>query len=275
MLQPLSGRAVIVTGGGTGLGHACASVLAQSGAIVTICGRTEATLQASAARIAAQISGEGAIQYGVGDAADEADMREIVRIATARTGRLDGCIANAGGGGMPGATHQQSVDEFTRILRVNLVATMVTVKCAMEPMRKAGGGSLVFISSLNGDSRVAANYTSAYSAAKAGIDQLMRVAACEYGKDRIRVNSIRPGYIHTEINDQHVGKGTGFYQSCRDNVLLDGPLGQPEDIAHLARFLIGPESRWITGQAFSVDGGQSLNRGPDSTSLMQALGLAL
>lgn len=275
MQQPLSGKAVIVTGGGTGIGHACASLLARSGAIVTLCGRTEATLQASAARIAERITGEGVIQYGVGDASDESDMREIVRIATARTGLLDGCIANAGGGGMPGATHQQAVDEFIRILRINLVATMVTVKAVIEPMQKAGGGSLVFISSLNGDPRVAANYTSAYSAAKAGIDQLMRVAACEYGRQRIRVNSIRPGYIHTEINDRHVGEGTGFYQSCRDNVLLDGPLGQPDDIAQLARFLIGPESRWITGQAFNVDGGQSLNRGPDSSSLMQALGLPL
>lgn len=272
MHQTLTGKSIIVTGGGTGIGRACASLLARSGAMVTICGRTEATLQAATRTIADQITGEGTIQYGLADAANEDDMQEIVRIATTRTGVLDGCIANAGGGGMPGAIHQQQVDEFTRILRINLVATMVTVKCAVKAMQSAGGGSFVFISSLNGDDRVAANYTSPYAAAKAGIDQMMRVAAAEYGRDRIRVNSIRPGYIHTEINDRHVGEGSGFYQSCRDNVLLDGPLGQPDDIAHLARFLMEPSSRWITGQAFSVDGGQSLNRAPDSTWVMERVG---
>ena len=269
--QRLTNKSIIVTGGGTGIGHACAALLAREGAHVTICGRTEDSLRKSAASINAALGGAEAVRYRIADALNETDMKEVARLACERTGSIDGCIANAGGGGMPGPTHEQDVAEFTRVLNGNIVATLVTIKSVIEPMRSAGGGSIVLISSLNGDSRVVANYTSAYSAAKAGIDQMMRVAAVEYGKDFIRVNSIRPGYIHTEINDKYVGTGTRFYQSCRDNVPLAGPLGQPDDIASLAGFLLGEQARWITGQAISVDGGQSLHQGPDSSELLASV----
>ncbi|WP_262408219.1 SDR family NAD(P)-dependent oxidoreductase [Sphingopyxis sp. OPL5] len=274
MQQDFAGRAFVVTGGGTGIGHACAAGLAARGAHVVICGRTESALAASASRIGDQLSGNGSVAYVAADASDEIAMSRVVEAALDVAGRLDGMVANAGGGGMPGAMHQISVDEFQRVLTSNIISTLVTMKAGIAPMREAGGGALVLISSLNGDARVAAKYTGAYSAAKAAIDQMARVAAAEYGGDGIRVNSIRPGYIHTEINDKYVGEGTLFHQSCRANVPLAGPLGQPGDVAELACFLLGEGARWITGQAISVDGGQSLHAAPDSSELLKAAGLA-
>lgn len=259
----LNGLAVLVTGGGTGIGRACAARLAADGAHVTICGRREETLRDAAAAIAAA-SDASRVRWVIADVTNEHDVERTMAVAAEATGALDGCIANAGGGGVPAPYHLQDTEEFLRVLHQNVLGTMLCVKHAVPRLRAAGGGSFVGMSSLAGHRTHL--YFGAYPVAKAGVEQMMRNAADEYGPAGIRFNAIRPGFIATEIMEV-VPRDSSVYESYVTQTPLGG-VGVPEDVANLARFLIGPESRWITGQIINVDGGHSLRRGPDFTEFV-------
>lgn len=250
---------MLVTGGGTGIGRACAARLARDGAAVTICGRTKAKLDQAADTIAAGAAHGGRVQVVAGDVTTETDVVRMVETATALTGRLDGCVANAGGGGLPAPYHLQDTEEFLRVLHLNVLGTMLCVKHTVPHMRAAGGGSFVGMSSLAGHRTHL--YFGAYPVAKAGIEQMMRNAADEYGAARIRFNAVRPGFIATEMMDV-IPRGGSTYASYLAQTPLED-VGEPEDVANLVRFLIGPEARWITGTVIDVDGGHQLRRGPD------------
>jgi 7-alpha-hydroxysteroid dehydrogenase len=260
----LEGVAVLVTGGGTGIGRACATRFAADGAAVTICGRRRDTLEDAAQRIATAAGHGGSVRWITADVTNEQEVARAMAAAAEPTGRLDACIANAGGGGMPAPYHLQDTAEFVRVLHQNVLGTMLCVKHAVPRMRDAGGGSFVGMSSLAGHRTHL--YFGAYPVAKAGVEQMMRNAADEYGSAGIRFNAIRPGFIATEIMEV-VPRESRVYASYLSQTPLGG-VGRPEDVANLARFLIGPESRWITGQIVNVDGGHSLRRGPDFTELV-------
>jgi NAD(P)-dependent dehydrogenase (short-subunit alcohol dehydrogenase family) len=255
----LEGLAVLVTGGGTGIGAACAARLAADGAAVTICGRREAQLEEATKRIAAAAGHGGSVQWARCDVTDEAQVQAIIARALEPTGRLDGVVANAGGGGGMGPYHVQDTAEFIRVLHLNVLGTMLCIKHSVPHLVSAGGGSFVGMSSIAG--HVVHPYFGAYTAGKAGIEAMIRNAADEFGAQRVRFNAIRPGFIATEIMEG-IPRDHATYQSYLENTPM-GDVGQPEDVADLARFLIGPESRWITGTAINVDGGHHLRRGPD------------
>jgi NAD(P)-dependent dehydrogenase (short-subunit alcohol dehydrogenase family) len=114
-------------------------------------------------------------------------------------------------------------------------------------------------------------YFGAYTVGKAGIEEMMKNCADEFGARRLRFNAIRPGFIATEIM-QGIPRDSAVYESYIQNTPMQG-VGEPEDVGQLARFLIGPESRWITGQMINVDGGHGLRRGPDFSAFIEpALG---
>ena len=112
-------------------------------------------------------------------------------------------------------------------------------------------------------------YFGAYTAGKAGIEAMMRNAADEYGHLGVRFNAIRPGFIATEIMG-HIPRESATYRSYVENTPMNG-VGEPEDVGHLARFLIGPESRWVTGTCIDVDGGHHLRRGPNFSEFAEAM----
>jgi NAD(P)-dependent dehydrogenase (short-subunit alcohol dehydrogenase family) len=255
----LEGMAVLVTGGGTGIGMACAARLAADGAAVTICGRTESKLEDAAKKIEAGAGHGGSVQLIAGDVTNEADVERIVARAAEPTGALDGCVANAGGGGGMGPYHVQDTQEFIRVLHLNVLSTMLCVKHTTPWMVEAGGGSFVGMSSIAG--HLTHLYFGAYTVGKAGLEEMMKNAADEYGPRGVRFNAIRPGFIATEIMEG-IPRDSEVYASYLENTPMND-VGRPEDVAHLARFLIGPESRWITGTAINVDGGHSLRRGPN------------
>jgi len=256
-----------VTGGGTGIGRACAAQLAADGAAVTICGRTEEKLQDAAKRIDEVAAHGGSVQITTGDVTDEESVKAIVARALEPTGKLDGCVANAGGGGGMGPYHVQDTDEFLRVLHLNVLGTMLCIKHTVPHMVKAGGGSFVGMSSIAGHQTHL--YFGAYTAGKAGIEAMMQNAADEYGHKGVRFNGIRPGFIATEIM-ANVPRDSATYRSYIENTPM-GDVGQPEQVGHLARFLIGPESSWITGEIINVDGGHSLRRGPQFTEFAEAI----
>jgi len=256
-MSSLYGRHALVTGAGTGIGKAIAVSLATAGATVTICGRTESTLAAACEQIAADGSGEAS--YVIADVTSEGSVEEACAAASSESGELHICVANAGGGGMLGRLHTQDAAEFDRVLRLNVTGTFLTMKHALPRMIRAGGGAFVAISSIAG--HLTHPFFGAYPPGKAGIEQLVRNAADEYGADGIRCNAIRPGFVATEIMDV-IPRDSEIYDSYVRNTPL-GRLGEPADIAALARFLVSDEAEWLTGAVIDLDGGQSLRRGPN------------
>ncbi len=272
MAATLKDHGILVTGGGTGIGHACAAALVADGAAVTICGRTEASLINSAERLQATATSTGnggSVRHLICDVTNEAQVAAAMAAAAEPTGTLNGVVANAGGGGGMGPHHLLDTQEYLRVLHLNVLGTMLCVKHSVPHMVAAGGGSFVGMSSIAGHQTHL--WFGAYTAGKAGIEAICRNAADEYGPSKLRFNAIRPGFIATEIMENIPRQGE-VYDSYIHNTPL-GDVGQPEDVGHLARFLIGPESRWITGEVINVDGGHSLRRGPNFTAFVEpALG---
>jgi 7-alpha-hydroxysteroid dehydrogenase len=261
----LESKSVIVTGGGTGIGAACARRLATDGATVTICGRTEQ-------RLVDVAKGIDNMRYQVTDVTKEEDVEALVAGHVDAFGSLTGFVANAGGGGGMGPYHLQDTNEFLRVLHLNVLGTMLSVKHSVPHMVKAGSGSFVGMSSLAGHRTHL--WFGAYTVSKAGIEAMMQNAADEYGPVGVRFNTVRPGFISTEIMEG-IPRESPVYDSYIENTPL-GDVGEPEDVANCVRFLISDESRWITGQEIGVDGGHTLRRGPDFSAFIEpSLGPAL
>jgi NAD(P)-dependent dehydrogenase (short-subunit alcohol dehydrogenase family) len=264
MSSSLAGRSAIVTGGGTGIGAACATRLAQDGMNVTICGRTESKLAEVVDRIKAG-GAAGQIRHQVTDVTVEADVAALVANHVNAFGGLNGFVANAGGGGGMGPYHLLDTDEFLRVLHLNVLGTMLSVKYSAAHMVAAGGGSFVGMSSLAG--HIPHPMFGAYCVSKAGIEEMMRNAANEYGETKVRFNAIRPGFISTEIMEG-IPRESAVYDSYIVNTPLND-VGEPEDVANLAAFLLSDEARWITGTTINVDGGHHLRSGPDFRSFIE------
>ena len=256
---PLKGYGVLVTGGGTGIGKACAADLALKGASVVICGRTEDRLKA----VVSDLESRGlSAAHVVGDVTVEADVHRAVDLTVAFAGNLKGVVANAGGGGGIGPYHLQDKDEYLRVLELNILGTMLCVKQSVPSLVRAGGGSFVGMSSIAGSTTHLV--FGAYPVAKAAIDHMMRNAADEYGPANIRFNSVRPGFTTTEIMEGVPREGEVF-----ESYLCNTPMGgttEPEEVAKVVSFLIGPDSSRVTGQAIAIDGGHHLRAGPDFRS---------
>lgn len=258
---------VLVTGGGSGIGQAVARRLAADGAVVTICGRTESRLADAVATITAELPA-ARIGHVVADVTDEAAVAAAVAEAVERAGgRLDAVITSAGGSESIGPVTQLDVGPWDRTLALNLTGTMLALKHGAAAMVRHGGGSFVAISSIA--SATSHPWFGAYGPSKAGVDQLCRQAADELGPSDIRVNSVCPGLIDTELVGL-ITEGGPVLDSYEENIALNR-IGQPDDVANLVRFLVGPESTWITGQAINVDGGHSLRRGPSLAAAIEPL----
>ena len=264
MSSSLAGRSAIVTGGGTGIGAACATRLAQDGMNVTICGRTESKLTEVVDRIKAG-GASGQIRHQVTDVTVESDVAALVAGHVETFGGLNGFVANAGGGGGMGPYHLLDTDEFLRVLHLNVLGTMLSVKYSAAHMVAAGGGSFIGMSSLAG--HIPHPMFGAYCVSKAGIEEMMRNAANEYGETKVRFNAIRPGFISTEIMEG-IPRESAVYDSYIVNTPLND-VGEPEDVANLAAFLLSDEARWITGTTINVDGGHHLRSGPDFRSFIE------
>ena len=254
--QPLDGRAALVTGGGSGIGLACARALLDDGATVTICGRNEERLQKAAAELA-ELGGER-IQWIACDVASEDDVAAAVAKAAEPVGALHLAVANAGTSTF-GALVDTPVEAWDEVMGVNLRGSFLVVKHAGKAIADAGGGAIVAVSSIA--AAVTHRLLAVYSVSKVAIDGLVRNAADELGPSNVRVNSVRPGLVPTEMTEL-IMDNEGITGDYLDQMPVRR-LGTPDDIAAAVRYLLGPESGWVTGQHISVDGGHHLRRGPD------------
>ncbi|HZT65730.1 MAG TPA: SDR family oxidoreductase [Acidimicrobiales bacterium] len=259
----LEGYSALVTGGGSGIGLGCAVRLAADGASVTICGRSEDRLRAAVDQIGGV--GGGQADYVVADVTQEDQVDEAVVRASQATGRLEAVVACAGGSETIGPLTLTDAERWRRTIELNLTGTMLTLKHAAAVMVRSGGGSFVGVSSIASSNTH--RWFGAYGVAKAGIDHLCRLAADELGASNVRVNCVRPGLVRTALVAGLMGN-----EAVVDDYLSCMPIrrvGEPEDVANLVRFLVGPESTWITGQCINVDGGHSLRRGPNIAALVE------
>ncbi len=252
----LAGRSALVTGGGSGIGLACARRLVCEGATVTICGRSEARLKEAANDIGAH--------WIVCDVTDERDVQVAVEAAEAAGGGLHIAVANAGGGRAAGPLVLTDLASWNDTLAVNLTGTFLTIKHCSPAISRSGGGAIVAMSS------IAEPFThrnlSAYSVAKAGIEMLVRNAADELGRFGVRVNAVRPGLAPTDASSPLVLDEETYSEYLAQMAL--GRAGTTDEIADAVSFLVGEDSAWMTGQVFDVDGGHTLRRGPDLDPLL-------
>lgn len=234
----LEGKIAIVTGAASGIGKATAALFREEGAQV----------------IAADVTvAEGVVQA---DAGSEADVQALVDRAVREHDGLDTFFANAGVSGGLASIFEQGPEDWERILRTNLIGPFLAIKHAAPHLKERGGGSIICTASVAGLRAGAGG--PAYSASKAGVISLVKVAATQLAGANIRVNAICPGLIET-------GMTRGIYDNARaagkeDMIGHLNPLkrgGQPEEIARAALFLASDESSYVNGQALVVDGGLS------------------
>lgn len=259
----LSGNSALITGGGSGIGLGCARELVRDGASVVLAARNVNRLDDAAAELSSIAATGAQIVTVACDVTDEESVAEACRRAN-DVAPLTMIVANAGFG-TGGPIHLTSLDDWNGVLATNLTGAFLTIKHSIPHLAANGGGSIVAISSIAG---VATHrFMTPYDVSKAGLEMLIRQTADELGGRNIRANAVRPGLVPTDATE-----GLMSLDAIVGDYLDQMPLrrvGTTEDVGRLVRFLLGPESSWITGTCISVDGGHHLRRGPDIEPAME------
>eukprot|EP00913_Durusdinium_trenchii_P004186 g3878.t1 len=260
-LMELQSCVALVTGAGSGIGKASALRLAGAGAVVGVLGHTRTEIEQTAAEIEAD-GGKAFVLEA--DVADEFAMREAVASLVRQAGRLDTVVANAGVNGVWAPIDDLKPEEWDQTIRVNLRGTFVTLNVTVPHLKKQGG-SIIVISSINGNRTFSTPGATAYAATKAAQVAMVQQLALELGKHQIRINAVCPGAIDTNINENTKIRGadeTAIPVEFPEGEipLTGGKAGQSADVASVVLFLASGLSGHVTGTPIYVDGGQSLLR---------------
>jgi len=248
----LAGKVAIVTGGSVGIGKAIARRMAEEGAKVAILD----VLGAEGEALEGELRRESAVaRYWPCDVARESQVAEVFGSVVEQFGRLDIVVNNAGVAGASKPTHEITEAEWDFVQSINVKGVFFGTKHAISHLRKAGGGSIINLSSIYGI--ISAPDVPPYHASKGAVRLMTKTDALLYASDRIRVNSIHPGFIWTPMVEKHLA-GLGEVAAGRKAVDALHPLGhmgEPDDIAWAAVYLASDEAKFVTGAELVVDGG--------------------
>jgi NAD(P)-dependent dehydrogenase (short-subunit alcohol dehydrogenase family) len=252
MNEKLKDRGIIVTGAAMGIGKATAIAASQEGAKVAICDFNDKEGKATEREINSK---GGHSKFYHLDVTSENEVRDTFQIISKDLGNIYGLVNNAGIAGVSKPTHEVTLDEWNKVISVNLNGVFLCTKQAIPYMLKNKSGSIVNLSSIYG--LVGAQDAPPYHASKGAVRLMTKVDALFYAKNGIRVNSVHPGFIETPMVK-------GFAESSGNSEAVlsalkalhpMGRLGKPEEIAAGIVFLLSDDSSFMTGSELVIDGG--------------------
>lgn len=255
-------KRVLVTGAGSGIGRACAVDLANAGATVALLGRTRDELEQTHRDIGGETQGHCIM---VADISEPAAMEAAYNTLGKAWSSLDAVVANAGVNGVWAPLDQLEAGEWDETFAINMRGTFLTVKLAL-PLLRPRGGSVVVVSSINGNRIFSNSGATAYACSKAAQVAFAKMIALELAKDHIRVNVVCPGAIETNIDQSTEKRDTEDLHLPVDFPAGDVPLtggspGNAEDVARVVTFLCSEAASHVSGTELYVDGAQSLLQG--------------
>jgi len=249
----LQGKVCIITGAGSGLGKGIALVFAREGSKVVIAEIQEEPGQA----VSQQIKAEGGEALFLRtDITRASEVEKMVEETLKAYGRIDILVNNAGINPSRTPVHETSEEAWDQTLAVNLKGAFLCSKYVLAAMIKQGGGSIIHVASVVGG--MGCSDRAAYSASKGGMIALARNMAVDYARYNIRVNSLSPGFVETDLTRIYFNKMRETDPKKLERIIGHHPmgrLGKPEDEAYAALFLASDESPWVTGLDLAVDGG--------------------
>jgi NAD(P)-dependent dehydrogenase (short-subunit alcohol dehydrogenase family) len=257
----LDNKVAFITGGASGIGAGMARRFAREGARVALAD----VLAVEGERLRGELAAAGGHALYVDcDVRDPAAVERAIATAVERFGHLDIVCANAGINGVWAPIEALQPDEWDRTLAINLTGTYLTVHYAVPHLKRAGGGSIIITSSVNGTRTFSSPGASAYSASKAGQVAFMKMMALELGRHDIRCNAVCPGAIHTNIDQRTEQRDTDRIgievELPEGSPALHEGQGEPIDVADTCLFLASDLGRHVSGVEIYVDGGASLLR---------------
>ena len=248
-MNRLKDKVAIITGAALGIGAACARRMSEEGASVAILDLHEAEGKALAAALGAKA------RFWRCDIAKEADVKRVFAEVEAQFGRIDILVNNAGVSGANKPTHELSEEEWDFVQSINVKGVFFGTKHAVPAMKRAGGGSIINMSSIYG--LIGAADAPPYHASKGAVRLMSKNDALLYAPDKIRVNSVHPGFIWTSMV-QHFVDESGAPEETKTAVAALHPLGHlgdPDDIAWGCVYLASDEAKFVTGSELVIDGG--------------------
>lgn len=251
-MDRLAGKVAVITGASLGIGRAIATRMAGEGAAVALLDRLDEEGRALVDDLSAR---NLRAHYWRCDVSRETDVKNAIDAVADHFGRLDVVVCNAGITGANKLTHELTEEEWDATQAVNVKGVFFCTKHAVPHLRRAGGGSIIYMSSVYGI--VSAADASPYHASKGAVRIMSKTDALSYAPDKIRVNSIHPGFIWTPMVEKHFAslddpEGTRTAAAALHPI---GHMGDPDDIAWGAVYLASDEAKFVTGTELVIDGG--------------------
>jgi NAD(P)-dependent dehydrogenase (short-subunit alcohol dehydrogenase family) len=252
-MNRVNGKVAIITGGARGIGKAACKLLAEEGAKIAVTDVAEE----EGKKVAEDIRKNGGdAEFWKLDISDEEQVKSVITEVVEKFGKVDVLVNNAGIGGASKPTHEYTEEEWDKVMDINVKGYFLCTKHAIPRMKDAGGGSIIYLSSIYGI--VGSADVPAYHASKGASRLMAKTDALLYAGDNIRVNSIHPGFIWTPMVEDYAKKQGEKPEEFREQLAGLHPIGhvgEPEDIAYGILYLASDESKFVTGSELVIDGG--------------------